>query len=194
MADARAREGEDETIDFAVSLSRAASGAVSVTYATADGSATAGSDYTARQGKLRFAPGETEKTISVPVLDDAHDEGAETFTLRLSAASGAAIADGVATGTIENTDHMPAAWLARFGRTVTDQVLGAVEARLTAPRAAGAQARLAGQGAAVLGRRQRPGEGGRERQRQRFGPRARRAGPRRDGGDPGLDGACRGER
>ena len=78
VADARAREGEDETIDFAVSLSRAASGAVSVTYATADGSATAGSDYTARQGKLRFAPGETEKTISVPVLDDAHDEGAET--------------------------------------------------------------------------------------------------------------------
>ena len=145
VADARAREGEDETIDFAVSLSRAASGTVSVTYATADGSATAGSDYTARQGKLRFAPGETEKTISVPVLDDAHDEGAETFTLRLSAASGAAIADGVATGTIENTDHMPAAWLARFGRTVTDQVLGAVEARLTAPRAAGAQARLAGQ-------------------------------------------------
>ena len=109
VADARAREGEDETIDFAVSLSRAASGAVSVTYATADGSATAGSDYTARQGKLRFAPGETEKTISVPVLDDAHDEGAETMQLRLSAASGAAIADGVATGTIENTDHMPAA-------------------------------------------------------------------------------------
>ena len=145
MADARAREGEDETIDFAVSLSRAAAGAVSVTYATADGTATAGSNYTARQGKLRFAPGETEKTISVPVLDDAHDEGAETMQLRLSAASGAAIADGVATGTIENTDHMPAAWLARFGRTVTDQVLGAVEARLTAPRAAGAQARLAGQ-------------------------------------------------
>ena len=145
VADARAREGEDETIDFAVSLSRAASGRVSVSYATADGTATAGSDYTRASGKLRFAPGETEKTISVPVLDDAHDEGAETFTLRLTASSGAAIADGVATGTIENTDHMPAAWLARFGRTVTDQVLGAVEARLLAPRAAGARATLAGQ-------------------------------------------------
>ena len=145
VADARVREAAGATLDFAVSLSRAAAGPVSVTYATADGSATAGLDYTARQGKLRFAPGETEKTISVPVLDDAHDEGAETMQLRLSAASGAAIADGVATGTIENTDHMPAAWLARFGRTVTDQVLEAVEARLTAPRAAGAQARLAGQ-------------------------------------------------
>ena len=145
VADARAREGEDETIDFAVSLSRAASGRVSVSYATADGTATAGSDYTRASGKLRFAPGETEKTISVPVLDDAHDEGEETMTLRLSAASGAAIADGVATGTIENTDHMPAAWLARFGRTVTDQVLDAVGERLAAPRAAGAQATLAGQ-------------------------------------------------
>ena len=145
VADARAREGEDETIDFAVSLSRAASRRVSVSYATADGTARAGSDYTRASGKLRFAPGETEKTISVPVLDDAHDEGAETFTLRLSAASGAAIADGVATGTIENTDHMPAAWLARFGRTVTDQVLDAVGERLAAPRAAGAQATLAGQ-------------------------------------------------
>ena len=72
VADARAREGEDETIDFAVSLSRAASGRVSVSYATADGTATAGEDYTRASGKLRFAPGETEKTISVPVLDDAH--------------------------------------------------------------------------------------------------------------------------
>ena len=145
VADARAREGEDETIDFAVSLSRAASGPVSVTYATADGSATAGSDYTATSGTLTFAAGETSKTVSVPVLDDAHDEGDETLTLRLSAATGAVIADGVATGTIENTDHMPAAWLARSGRTVTDQVLEAVEARLAAPRTAGARATLAGQ-------------------------------------------------
>ena len=145
VADARVREAAGATLDFAVSLSRAAAGPVSVTWATADGSATAGSDYRAGQGKLRFAPGETEKTIPVPVLDDAHDEGEETMQLRLTAASGAVIADGVATGTIENTDHMPAAWLARFGRTVTDQVLGAVEARLSAPRAAGAQARLAGQ-------------------------------------------------
>ena len=139
------REASGSTLDFAVTLSRASSATVAVAYATADGSATAGSDYTARSGTLTFDPGETAKTVSVPVLDDAHDEGAETMQLRLSAASGAAIADGVATGTIENTDHMPAAWLARFGRTVTDQVLEAVEARLAAPRAAGARATLAGQ-------------------------------------------------
>ena len=145
VADARVREASDVTLDFAVTLSRASRATVAVAYATADGSATAGSDYTARKGELTFAPGETAKTVSVPVLDDAHDEGEETLTLRLSAASGAVIADGVATGTIENTDHMPQAWLARFGRTVTDQVLEAVEARLAAPRAAGVRATLAGQ-------------------------------------------------
>ena len=145
VADARVREASDVTLDFAVTLSRASRAPVAVAYATADGSATAGSDYTATSGTLTFAAGETAKTVSVPVLDDAHDEGEETLTLRLSAATGAVIADGVATGTIENTDHMPAAWLARFGRTVTDQVLSVVEARLTAPRTAGARATLAGQ-------------------------------------------------
>ena len=145
VADARVREASDVTLDFAVTLSRASRAPVAVGYATADGSATAGSDYTATSGTLSFAAGETAKTVSVPVLDDAHDEGEETLTLRLSAATGAVIADGVATGTIENTDHMPTAWLARFGRTVTDQVLEAVEARLVAPRAAGARATLAGQ-------------------------------------------------
>ena len=130
VADARAREGTDETIDFAVTLSRAAAAPVAVAYATADGSATAGSDYTARKGQLTFDPGETAKTVSVAVLDDAHDEGAETLTLRLSAASGAVIADGVATGTIENTDHMPRAWMVRFGRTVGSHVVDALGERL----------------------------------------------------------------
>ncbi len=145
VADARVREASDVTLDFAVTLSRASRAPVAVAYATADGSATAGSDYTATSGTLTFAAGETAKTVSVPVLDDAHDEGEETLTLRLSAATGAVISDGVATGTIENTDLMPAAWLARFGRTVTDQVLEAVEARLSAPRTAGARTTLAGQ-------------------------------------------------
>ena len=133
VADARAREGEDETIDFAVSLSRAASGAVSVTYATADGTATAGEDYTRASGKLRFAPGETEKTVAVPVLDDVVDEGEETFTLRLLNASGAVVADGEATGTIVNSDPLQKMWLSRFGRTVASQVVDAVTGRLSGP-------------------------------------------------------------
>ena len=145
VADAEAREGVDEAVAFPVTLNRAASGTVTVDYATADGSAVAGEDYRATSGTLTFAAGETEKTVSVPILDDGHDEGRETFLLRLSNAAGAHIADGEATGTIVNADPIPKAWLARFGRTVTGQVLDAVEARLAAPRQAGAQAALAGQ-------------------------------------------------
>ena len=145
VADARAREGEDETIDFAVSLSRAASGRVSVSYATADGTARAGSDYTRASGKLRFAPGETEKTVSVPVLDDVVDEGEETFTLRLLNASGAVVADGEATGTIVNSDPLQKMWLSRFGRTVAGQVVEAVTGRLWGPPG-GSQVTLGGQG------------------------------------------------
>ena len=132
VADARAKEGTDETIDFTVSLSRATRAAVTVAYATADGTATAGSDYTATSGTLTFAAGETEQTVSVPVLDDAHDEGEETLTLRLSAATGAVLADGEATGTIKNTDPLQRAWLARFGRTAATHVTDAVGERLRA--------------------------------------------------------------
>ncbi len=130
VADARAEEGTDETIDFAVTLSRAASATVAVAYATADGTATAGADYTRTSGTLTFAPGETATTVRVPVLDDAHDEGEETLTLRLSAASGAVLADGTATGTIENSDPLQRAWLARFGRTAATHVTDAVSDRL----------------------------------------------------------------
>ncbi len=146
VADARAVEGRDETIDFAVTLAPASPAAVTVDYATADGSATAGEDYTAASGTLTFAPGETSKTVAVPVLDDAIDEGEETFTLTLSAASGATIADAEAVGAIVNSDPLQRAWLARFGRTAAEHVLDAVQARLAAPRGAGMQATLAGQG------------------------------------------------
>ena len=118
-----------------MTLNRAPSGTVTVDYATTDGTATAGSDYTATSGTLTFAAGETEKTVSVPVLDDAHDEGSETLTLTLSNASGAHIEDGTATGTINNSDHMPKAWMVRFGRTVGSQVVDALGQRfLKAPR------------------------------------------------------------
>ena len=144
VADARAEEGTDETIDFAVTLSRAASGTVAVAYATADGTATAGEDYTARKGQLTFDPGETEKTVRVPVLDDVVDEGEETFTLRLLNASGVRIADGVATGTIENSDPLPQAWLARFGRTAAGHVVDAIGERVGVDRAGGTLLTLGG--------------------------------------------------
>ena len=145
VADAEVAEAEGATLDFVVTLSRARTSETTVGYATSDGTATAGSDYTAASGTLTFAPGETGKTVSVTVLDDAHDEDSETMTFTLSNPSGAVLADGEATGTITNTDAMPKAWLARFGRTVAGQVLDAVESRLEAPRTAGVEASLAGQ-------------------------------------------------
>ena len=145
VADARVDEAPGAVLAFEVTLNRAATGTVTVDYATADGTATAGADYTGTSGKLTFDPGETEKTVNVPVLDDAHDDDEETLTLTLSNATRARIRDAEATGTIENSDPIPQAWLARFGRTVSGQVLDAVEARLRASRTAGVSVRLAGQ-------------------------------------------------
>ena len=147
VADARVEEAANATVDFAVTLSRASSSTVTVGYATSDGTATAGSDYTQTSGTLTFAPGDTAKTVSVPVLDDAHDEDHETFTFTLSEPSGgnAWLSDATATGTIENTDKMPQAWLARFGRTVADQVIDAVQGRMQAQPRPGVAVSLAGQ-------------------------------------------------
>ena len=79
------------------------------------------------------------------VLPDEHNEGSETMTLTLSAPFGATITDGAATGTISNTGAIPQAWIARFGRTVADQVLDAVQGRMRANPAPGVEVSLAGQ-------------------------------------------------
>ena len=147
VADAQANEGAGANVAFEVSLSRAfTTGAhrVTVDYATADGGAKAGEDYTATSGTLTFAPGEKTKTVNVPVLDDAVDEGEETFVLRLTNATGARIADGEATGTITNDDPLQKMWLSRFGRTVAGHVTDAVSDRLGAPLT-GAQVTVGGE-------------------------------------------------
>ena len=146
VADAEVEEGPGAALAFVVTLSGPdAAYRVKVDYRTEDGTATAGQDYTAVEGTLIFERGETSKTISVPVLDDAHDDDGETLTLTLSNPKRAYIVDGSATGTINNSDQMPQAWLARFGRTVADQALDAVEGRMTASRVAGTEFSVAGQ-------------------------------------------------
>ena len=124
VADAEVREGPDATLDFVVTLSRNRHEATTVNYGTSDGTATAGADYTAASGTLTFAAGETSKTVSVAVLDDALDEGSETLTLTLTnpEPSSVRLADAEATGTIRNTDKMPKAWIARFGREAANLV------------------------------------------------------------------------
>ena len=152
VQDARATEGVDEVISFEVTLSAAAAGEpVTVDWATSDGTATAGQDYVASSGTLTFAAPQTEYTIEVTVLDDAHDEGEETFALRLSNAVGAKLADAEATGTIANSDPMPRAWLGRFGRTAWEHTLGAVDQRLRSARIPTARAAVAGREVAAAG-------------------------------------------
>ena len=134
VADARVEEAEGAVLGFAVTLSRAASEQVTVDYATTDGTATAGVDYTAASGTLSFAAGERSKTVSVAVLDDAHDEGEETLLLSLSNPSGGRLTDASATGTIENRDPLPKAFMARFGRTAAVHVVEQVQERIEARR------------------------------------------------------------
>ena len=62
--------------------------------------------------------------------DDAHNEGSENLTLTLSNPSGARLGDASATGTINNTDPMPTAWMIRMGRTVGSQVVEGLTERL----------------------------------------------------------------
>ena len=144
VGDARVEEAAGAAVAFAVTLSRAAAEPVTVDYATRDGSARAGEDYAAAGGTLTFAAGETSKTVEVAVIDDAHDEGEETFVLALSNASGARLDDAEATGTIENADALPAALIARFGRASAEHVVEHIEERMARPREPGFRARFAG--------------------------------------------------
>ena len=95
---------EGDTATFRVTLSAASENVVTVSYKTKDGTAVAGSDYTAMAGTLRFEPGDTTKTIRVPTVDDDTPEETEAFTVELSAPSGATVADGTGTGTISDDD------------------------------------------------------------------------------------------
>jgi hypothetical protein len=84
------------------------SGSATVNYATADGTAAAGSDYTAAAGTLTFGPSETTKTFTVPVLSDVLDEDNETINLTLGGAGGAAVVSpGTAVLTITDNDAAP---------------------------------------------------------------------------------------
>ncbi|SOU08869.1 hemagglutinin [Xanthomonas arboricola pv. fragariae] len=92
------------TATFTVSLSAASGQTVSVNYITADGTATAGSDYAARSGTLTFAPGVTAQGVAITVNGDTALEPNETFSVGLSGASNASIARATGTGTIVNDD------------------------------------------------------------------------------------------
>ena len=93
---------------FTVSLSTASGKPITVDYATADGTATVtDNDYQPRSGTLTFAPGQTVKTISVPVIGDNRDEDDETFFVNLTNPVNASIAVAQGIGTIIDDDNPP---------------------------------------------------------------------------------------
>ncbi len=146
ISDARGAEGAP--MQFTITLSPASEKAVRVRMdvrnATPPSARWQDYDYARPYYDVTFAPGETEQRRWVYIYDDAHDEGEETFEVVLSRAEGAVITKAVATGTITNSDPLPAAYLARFGRTVAEQALEGIAGRLSAPRTPGMQGTLAG--------------------------------------------------
>lgn len=111
-------EGNSGTVafSFTVSLSAPSSAAVSVRYASSDGTASAhgkNADYASARGTLTFAPGETTQTVTVLVNGDRLVEADETFFVSLSHPTGATIAQDQGVGTILNDDGLALAALAQ---------------------------------------------------------------------------------
>ncbi|MFN6217628.1 MAG: bluetail domain-containing putative surface protein, partial [Aphanizomenon sp.] len=96
-----------QNITYAVTLSSASNQTISVNYATANGTATAGLDYTATIGTLIFAPYVTSKVINVTILNDFLNEADETFTLTLSSPTNASLG-ALTTVTTTITDTLTA--------------------------------------------------------------------------------------
>ncbi len=106
VADASALESAG-SIPAVVSLAPSPTSSVTVQYATADGTAKAGTDYTSVSGALTFAAGQTSKTVLVPINNDTKVNGTRSFTFTLSSATNAIIGDATATLTIRDDDGAP---------------------------------------------------------------------------------------
>ncbi|HVT76669.1 MAG TPA: Calx-beta domain-containing protein [Acidimicrobiales bacterium] len=114
-------EGNSGTTNatFHVTLAPASGQTVTVHYATADGTATQPDDYTATSGDLSFAPGDTTKSITVPVKGDTTVEPDEGYTVTLSSPTNATISDGTGNGTITNDDTAGTTTTTTPGETTT---------------------------------------------------------------------------
>jgi hypothetical protein len=99
--------GDTTAYTFTVTLSAASSQTVTVNWGTVNGSAVAGSDFTAANDTLTFNPGETSKTVTVFVTGDDVYESTETFLVQLSGATNAVVSGGGGVGTITNDDLAP---------------------------------------------------------------------------------------
>ncbi len=110
-------EGQQSFATFTVNLAGSVAQPVTVDYTTVDGSAIAGLDYTTTTGQLTFAPGDSVKTITVPILNDALPESTESFTARLSNATNAILSNPEAVGIIRDDDARGRADFNQDGQT-----------------------------------------------------------------------------
>lgn len=116
--------------NFTVSLSAPSGQTVTVNYSTANGTASSASDYTSTPfAVLSFAPGQTAKTVAVPVNGDTTYENDETFFVNLAGAVNASVADSQGQGTIVNDDAVPT--LSINDVTVTEGNSGTTNANFT---------------------------------------------------------------
>ncbi len=106
ISDCTVQEGDAgaSACGLTVSLSTPSGKTVTVSYATANGTATAGSDYTAASGTLTFAPGVPSLALSVLAKGDTTDETDESFVVNLSGPTNATLGDAQGTGTIDDDD------------------------------------------------------------------------------------------
>ena len=114
---------------FPVSLSTATTQNISVSYSTANKTATAGTDYASTSGTLSFSPGQTQQSINVPVIGNTIYEPDKTFTVNLNSPINATIANGQGIGTILNDDRLPTVSIS--DTTVQDGTSGTTNANFT---------------------------------------------------------------
>jgi hypothetical protein len=131
VGDVTVNEGNAGTTNaaFTVQLIASSYKTITVDYATAPGTAGAPGDYTATSGSLTFVPGETVKTVLVPVLGDTLDEPDETFDFVLSNPSNTSVVGGDGVATIADDDASPA--LSIDDVTVTEGDAGTTQATFT---------------------------------------------------------------
>uniref|UniRef100_UPI003750AA51 retention module-containing protein n=1 Tax=Undibacterium sp. TaxID=1914977 RepID=UPI003750AA51 len=90
------------TVSFTVVLSESSPASIVVNFTSANGSAVAGSDFTATSGSVTFASGETSKTITVPIANDRVFEGSEVFQVNLSTPTNATLGTSTASVVIKD--------------------------------------------------------------------------------------------